>query len=34
MGMIDEEREQMRSKLGISKDKIDASGNIKNVDLA
>lgn len=34
MGMIDEEREQMRNNLGIQNDQKDASGNIKNVDLA
>jgi len=33
-GLIDEDREHMRKKLGITETAHDESGNIKNVDLA
>lgn len=34
LGMIDEERQMMRDKLGVKEDKADASGNVQNIDLA
>ena len=33
-GLIDEEREEMRKSMGVLKDKVDESGNVKSVDLA
>lgn len=33
-GLIDEERAHMRKEMGVFEDKVDASGNIKSVDLA
>ena len=33
-GLIDEEREIMRKEMGVTKERLDESGNVKSVDLA
>ena len=33
-GLVDEDREEVRLELGIKEDRVDESGNRKNLDLA